>query len=92
MSNFWRVKRIDTNMYQVKGKDVFGDGGFVKCYCIGKQNAQDICDVMNMDIDNEKLTAIYKHLEILCCLKEKRVNEASGLHRLMEELRGIVNA
>jgi len=47
MGNFWKVKRIDTNVYQVKGRDIFGDGGFVICYCIGKVNADNVCEALN---------------------------------------------
>jgi len=48
MTNFfWKVKRIDTQVYQVKGKDIFGDGGFVVCYCIGKINADRIANALN---------------------------------------------
>jgi len=47
MTDFWRVKRIDTEMYQVKGRDIYGDGGFVLCYCIGRINAERVRDAMN---------------------------------------------
>jgi len=53
MGNFWKVKRIDTNMYQVKGRDIFGDGGFVICYCIGKENADNVCEALNKQETNK---------------------------------------